>query len=610
MCGIAGWIDYEQKIDNDKVISEMSEALKNRGPDADGVYKEDNACLIHRRLVVIDPENGSQPMTISNESGEYTIVYNGEIYNTKELKTELLEAGYSFKGHSDTEVLLTSFIHWGPQCLDKLNGIFSFAIWSKREKYLFLARDRIGVKPLFYYRYNSGLIFASEIKSLLKNPIVKPQIDEDGLKEIFFIGPGRTPGQGIIKGVRELKPGECALFSKNGMKIKTYWALRAKEFTDNLKTTIEKTRYLVVDSVERQLVSDKPVCCFLSGGLDSSIISKVASDYFKKHDKGQLTTYSVNYSNNDKYFKANSFQPNQDAEFINIMVDYIKSQHKEVILSNGTLANALYDATIARDLPGMADVDSSLLLFCREIKKDFTVALSGECADEIFGGYPWYHNQEILFKDNFPWSNSVELRSHLLRKDFLKDGAEYVRARYVDTISRVDKLEGESRLNSRMREMFMLNIHWFMQTLLDRKDRMSMYSGLEVRVPLCDYRLVEYAYNMPWEMKALNGREKGILREAMKGILPSSIIFRKKSPYPKTYNPAYMKAVSEKVKAILNDSSSPLSAMLNNEAVIDLIENENKINTPFYGQLMRVPQIMAYIIQIDCFFKKYKIEVI
>lgn len=610
MCGIAGWVDYEKSIENDIIIKNMSDALKNRGPDSNGVYKENNVCLIHRRLIVIDPENGNQPMAISNETGEYTIVYNGELYNTSEIKNELINFGYTFKGHSDTEVLLTSFIHWGPNCLDKLNGIFSFAIWNKKEKYLFLARDRIGVKPLFFYRYPSGLLFASEIKALLKNPIVKPYVDEDGLKEIFFMGPGRTPGQGIIKGVKELKPGECALFSKNGMKIKTYWSLKASEFSDNLKSTIEKTRFLLIDSIERQLISDKPLCCFLSGGLDSSIISKVASNYFKKNNKGQLTTYSVNYTNNDKYFKANSFQPNQDMEFINIMVENIHSNHKEVVLSNGTLANALYDATLARDLPGMADIDSSLLLFCKEIKKDFTVALSGECADEIFGGYPWYHNKDILFNDNFPWCNSIELRKHLLRKGFLKDGEDYVKEKYLETINKVDKLKNESRLNSRMREMFMLNIHWFMQTLLDRKDRMSMYSGLEVRVPLCDYRLVEYAYNMPWEIKSLNGREKGILREAMKGILPNSIVFRKKSPYPKTFNPLYMKAVSDKVKSILKDKSSPLSSMLNHQEVLDLIENENKINTPFYGQLMRVPQIMAYIIQIDCFLRKYKIEII
>jgi len=610
MCGIAGWIDYENDISNQDCIIKMSSALKNRGPDEEGHYINKNVCLLHRRLIVIDPENGKQPMQIKLHGNKYTIIYNGEIYNTENLRKELLSLGYQFKGHSDTEVILTSFINWGYDCTKKLNGIFSFAIWDHLNQKLFLARDRMGVKPLFFYEYDKGLIFASEIKSLLSNPIIKPVIDEDGLKEIFFIGPGRTPGNGIIKGVKELKPGHFAAFSKEGLNIKKYWELKAFEFTDSLNVAIEKTRFLVTRAIESQLVSDVPLCCFLSGGLDSSIISKVTSDYFKKYKKGQLYTYSIDYHDNYKYFKKNKYQPNSDDEFIKLMVSFIHSNHKSVNLSNEDLALALFDATLARDLPGMADIDSSLLLFCREIKKDFTVALSGECADEIFGGYPWYHDKDILFRESFPWSSSLDLRQSILKKGFLKNPKDYVNQRYLDTINSVPKLKNESKLNSRMREMFYLNLNWFMQTLLDRKDRMSMYSGLEVRVPFCDYRIVEYAFNMPWEIKSYNAREKGILREAMRGILPDEIIFRKKSPYPKTYNPVYMKAVSSKVKEILKDKSYPISDILDHNNVLYLMENENKITENWYGQLMKVPQILAYIIQIDYWFKKYNINII
>ena len=609
MCGIAGWLDWEKDISESDCISAMSESLRRRGPDESGIYVDKNICLIHRRLVVVDPENGKQPMTFNFNDKKYTVVYNGELYNTDEIRRELEGLGHSFRGHSDTEVLLKSFVQWGKDCVNKLNGIFAFAVWDDTNKELFLARDRIGVKPLFFYFYNSGIIFASEIKTLLCNPIVKPVVDEVGLKEIFFMGPGRTPGNGVIKGVEELKPGEYMVFSKNKTIKNFYWKLQAKEFEDSLSVAIEKTRFLVTDSINRQLVSDKPLCCFLSGGLDSSIISKVASDYYRKENK-TLCTYSVDYVDNEKYFKKNKYQPNSDLEYINIMVNYIKSNHKTVTLSNGTLANALYDSTLARDLPGMADIDSSLLLFCKEIKKDFTVALSGECADEIFGGYPWYHDREILFDETFPWSRSLNIRRNILKEGFLKSGENYVQEKYLSTIKDVPKLNGESKLNTRMREMFILNIKWFMQTLLDRKDRMSMYNGLEVRVPFCDYRIVEYAFNMPWEIKALNGREKGVLREAMKGILPYEIIYRKKSPYPKTHNPVYMKAVSDKVKTILQDKTSVLSSILDYNKVVDLIENEEKVNENWYGQLMRVPQIMAYIIQIDCWMKKYKIDLI
>lgn len=609
MCGIAGWLDWEKDISESDCISAMSESLRRRGPDESGIYVDKNICLIHRRLVVVDPENGKQPMTFSFNDKKYTVVYNGELYNTDEIRRELEGLGHSFRGHSDTEVLLKSFVQWGKDCVNKLNGIFAFAVWDDSNKELFLARDRIGVKPLFFYFYNDGIIFASEIKTLLCNPIVKPVVDEVGLKEIFFMGPGRTPGNGVIKGVEELKPGEYMVFSKNKTIKNFYWKLQTKEFEDSLSVAIEKTRFLVTDSINRQLVSDKPLCCFLSGGLDSSIISKVASDYYRKENK-TLCTYSVDYVDNEKYFKKNKYQPNSDLEYINIMVNYIKSNHKTVTLSNGTLANALYDSTLARDLPGMADIDSSLLLFCKEIKKDFTVALSGECADEIFGGYPWYHDREILFDETFPWSRSLNIRRNILKEGFLKSGENYVQEKYLSTIKDVPKLNGESKLNTRMREMFILNIKWFMQTLLDRKDRMSMYNGLEVRVPFCDYRIVEYAFNMPWEIKALNGREKGVLREAMKGILPYEIICRKKSPYPKTHNPVYMKAVSDKVKTILQDKTSVLSSILDYNRVVDLIENEEKVNENWYGQLMRVPQIMAYIIQIDCWMKKYKIDLI
>lgn len=611
MCGIAGWIDFDRDIATEKnVLDQMIKTLKNRGPDAEGIYTERNVALIHRRLVVIDPENGKQPMQVQYAGKRYTLVYNGELYNTEELRQELVAQGHKFKGHSDTEVLLKSYLQWGQSCVEKLNGIFAFSIWDSKEQKLFMARDRIGVKPFFFYHYENGIIFGSEIKTLLKNPLVKPDVDENGLKEIFLLGPGRTPGQGIIKGIKELRPGEMAVFSRNQFVVKKYWELEAKEFTDDFDTAKEKTRDLLIDAIKRQLVSDVPLCCFLSGGLDSSIISKIAADHYKETGKEQLSTYSVDYVDNKKYFKKNLFQPNSDMEFIKIMVDSINSDHKYVVLDNSDLAEALCDATFARDLPGMADIDASLWLFCREMKKDFTVALSGECSDEIFGGYPWYHNKEILFDDTFPWSRSISVRKSILKEGLLKNCDEYVRERYLSTINATDKLSTDSKLNARMREMFMLNINWFMQTLLDRKDRMSMAHGLEVRVPFCDYRIVEYAFNMPWEIKAYKGREKGIVREAMSGILPDSIVYRKKSPYPKTFNPIYMKAVSERVKAILQDKNSPISEMLNHEFVMSIIDNPDSINYPWYGQLMVSAQILAYIVQLDCWFKQYNINII
>mgnify|MGYP000953590681 FL=1 len=613
MCGIAGWIDFHRDLRmQEDIIGKMTGTLVRRGPDAQGIYRKENVCLMHRRLIVIDPENGIQPMTIQKGNTSYTIVYNGELYNTSELRDELLAFGYHFRGHSDTEVLLTAFVHWGESCLEKLNGIYAFGVWNDADKTLFLARDRMGVKPLFVYCYPDGILFGSELKTLLANPLIKPRVDKDGLKEIFLLGPGRTGGNGVIKGVTELKPAEYLVFGRQtGCKVRQYWSPKAMEHSDDIQTTVEKTRFFITDAVKRQLVSDVPLCCFLSGGLDSSIISKIASDAYLADNKGNLHTYSVNYVDNQRYFKRSLFQPNSDEEYIRMMASAIRSQHHEVLLHNEDLEKHLTDAVLARDLPGMADVDSSLLLFCREIKKEFTVAVSGECADEIFGGYPWYHNREILFRDTFPWSHSLEVRQSILKPGLLTDGEEYVKQRYRDTVNAADTLPSDGKLEVRMRQMFMLNLNWFMQTLLDRKDRMSMYSGLEVRVPFCDHRLVEYAYNMPWNIKSLHGREKGIVREAMKGILPDEILWRKKSPYPKTHHPTYLKAVKATLQQILNDSTSPLLQLINKQKVLELIDSDGKaLTTPWYGQLMTGPQLMAYLIQVDFWMRAYKIEIV
>lgn len=610
MCGIAGWIERDCKIsERSEKLNNMSLTLERRGPDENGLYINGDLALIHRRLSVIDRENGKQPMATRYGGVTYVIVYNGELYNTAELREELRADGFHFKGHSDTEVVLKAFIKYGERCPERLNGIFAFAAFRSDTRALFLCRDRIGVKPLFYYEYDGGLIFGSEIKALLKSGKVKPQIDEQGLNEIFFLGPARTPSYGVFKGVFELNPGECATYRNYRLARRTYYQIEAREHELNERDSIEKTRVLLTDAITRQLVSDVPLCLFLSGGLDSSIIVKTASNCNRERKLGRVHTYSVEYRDNEKYFEKSLFQPNRDYEYIKMMVKNADTRHNEVILDNSLLADALEDSVIARDLPGYVDVDSSLLLFCREIKRDYTVALSGECADELFGGYPWYHNKDILFEDCFPWSRTQEVRRSILKKGVLNNGEEYVRQRYLDTVSSAPKLSSDSKLESRMREMFYLNFYWFMQCLLERKDRCSMYSGLEVRVPFCDYRLVDFAYNLPWKLKALGGREKGIVRKAFEDVLPKEIVWRKKSPYPKTHNPIYFNKCAERVKLILQKKNQ-LTELLDKKSVEKIIENPDSITEPWYGQLMKAPQILAYIIELDYWFEKYKVEIV
>lgn len=610
MCGIAGWLDDTIDLRERKnELSEMSLSLNKRGPNEKGEYITHDVALLHRRLSVIDIENGKQPMTLEFRNEKYIIVYNGELYNTEELRCKLISLGHRFTGHSDTEVLLHAYAQYGKKCVHMLNGIYAFAVYEEKSKKLFMCRDRIGVKPFFYYKYNGGIVFGSEIKVLLNSGMAKPRINENGLYEIFFLGPARTPKCGIFKGVKELRPGEMAVYKNGKLHKEIYYRIKAQEHVDSEADTIEKTRFLLTDAIRRQLITDVPMCYFLSGGLDSSIICKTASNYHKEKSGRQIHTYSVEYEDNRKYFSKNCFQPNADFDYISLMVNDTNSIHKEVVLKNEDVFTALYDSVIARDLPGYVDIDSSLLLFCKEVKKDFTVALSGECADELFGGYPWYHNKNILFEENFPWSKSQDIRRSILKKGILKNGEDYVMSRYFDTIRRADKLPSDSHVDKRMREMFMLNFNWFMQCLLERKDRCSMYNGLEVRVPFCDYRIVEYAYNMPWQLKAYGKREKGIVRKAFEGILPHDICYRKKSPYPKTHNPRYMQLCSDKVKEIISDNNSVLSSLLSKDGINEIIQNPDSITSPWYGQLMRAPQILAYIIELDYWFKKYNVVI-
>ncbi len=606
MCAIGGEIDFASPVKVMDYHKEMISSMKRRGPDDDDIYIGENALLLHARLAVIDVEKGRQPMTFSYRGETYTIVYNGEIYNTKELRKNLESMGMVFETTSDTEVLLKLYAVYKEECANMLNGIFAFAVWEKNAKRLFMARDKIGVKPFFYHKEGERLVFASEIKTILLHPRIDAVIDKKSIAELMLIGPGRTPGYGVFKGIHELKRGHMAYFDKNGIKITKYWDVTARKHTDSKDQTIEKVRFLVKDAIERQLVSDVPIGTFLSGGLDSSIISSVAASYMKKRGE-RLDTFSVTYRDNDKYFKKSRFQPNSDEMYIDIMQKYLNSNHHTIVIDTPELADALKAAVDARDLPGMADVDSSLLLFCREIKKHVTVALSGESADEIFGGYPWYRDEKIRMAYGFPWAQSTNYRSTFLNKDIKIDANSYVNNLYDEYIELAPKYRTDSDVDTRMKEMVYLNMNWFMQTLLDRKDRMSMYSGLEVRVPFCDWRIADYMYSVPWEYKDLFGREKGLLRAAAEGILPPEILYRKKSPYPKTHNPSYRNMVAAMLKEICENQDAPIFKIADYDAVAGLLGTDRE--EPWYGQLMATPQTMAYMIQLNYWMEKFNVKI-
>ncbi len=612
MCGIAGWVNFSESLkSNSKIIKKMTDILERRGPDSEGIYESENVLLGHRRLIVVDPEGGEQPMIKIINGNKYVLVYNGELYNTEELRKSLLEEGYFFDSYSDTEVLLMSYIAWGVNCIKKFNGIFAFVIYDEEKEQVFLARDQMGVKPLFYSINNKNIIFASEIKAILANPMVKAQIDREGITELFALGPAVVPGKAIYKNILEIAPANCLLISKENIKVWEYWKVTLQENKETVEEAAEHVRLLLFDAIKRQLVGDVPICTFLSGGLDSSAISAIAAEEFRNRGK-ILNTYSIDYKDNEKYFKSSLFQPTSDKYWAFRVAEFIKSNHKNVVLNHKDLVLALKESTLARDLPGMADVDSSLLLFCKEIRKNFVVSLSGECADEIFGGYPWYTNEEMLNAKTFPWSRAVGMRKSILnekiKKFNIEECAEY---EYLKTLKEVPHFENEDKKNYRMKEMFYLNLKWFMVNLLNRKDRCSMYNSLEVRVPFADIRIVEYAFNLPAEIKLLHGREKGILRKALEGVLPEDVVYRKKSPYPKTHNPIYTEMVCKEMNKILSDNNSPILEIIDNKVVKEIVDTEGKsYTTPWFGQLMTGPQLIAYLIQLNIWMKEYNVNIL
>ncbi|MHB9094516.1 MAG: asparagine synthase (glutamine-hydrolyzing), partial [Eubacteriales bacterium] len=577
-----------------------------------GIWLSQHAVLAHRRLIVVDPEGGIQPMLRRRGNETFVLVYNGELYNTPELRDELAGRGHVFQGHSDTEVLLTAYMEWGENCMERLNGIFAFAVWREKDKNLFLARDRFGVKPLFYTKTGDSFLFASELKALLAHPQVKPEIDSEGLAEVFALGPSRTPGHGVFRNVLEVKPGHTLVFDNNGIKSYRYWQLESAEHPDDLDTTIAKVRQLLLDSVQRQLVADVPVCTLLSGGLDSSALTAIAANYFKKEGRGPLHTFSVDFVDNNRHFSPNEFEPTSDEQWVRLIAERFGTHHHYINIDTPQLVDTLAVAVRARDLPGMADIDASLYLLCREIKKEATVAQSGECADEVFGGYPWFRQKESLTDNTFPWLRSIDRRSQVLSKDLINyiQPENYISKRYAETIAEVPALPGEGLTDARRRELFYLNFTWFMATLLDRKDRMSMATGLEVRVPFCDHRLVEYVWNIPWQMKTCGQMEKGILRQALAGILPEQVLMRRKSPYPKTHNPNYLEAVKNRLLQIISDSSSPLLPLINTGAILEMTETAGDVfDKPWFGQLMTGPQLFAFLIQADIWLREYNVTI-
>lgn len=610
MCGITGWLDWERDMTGQgSVLEAMADTLKLRGPDAGGVWLAPRVGLAHRRLIVIDPAGGVQPMTRRVGDQTYAITYNGELYNFRELRRELEARGHLFESHSDTEVLLRSYIEWGPECVERFIGIFAFAIWDEAKQQLFLGRDHLGVKPLFYAERDRAFLFGSELKALLKNPLVLPEIDSEGMAQALSGGGFRVPGHGVYRGVKEVKAGHVVLCTRDGVQVRQYWKLESHEHAHDYDTTVLHVRELLEDIVDRQLVSDMPISTLLSGGLDSSGVTAMAAKKFREAGRETLNAYTIDFVDHEKHLQANVVHRDSDYPWAVRVSEHADTNLHTILLDTPDFINEMFAPMRARDLPAAGEMETSLYVMFKRMKEEVTVSLSGESADEVFGGYPWFYMPEMRRKGTFPWGAvgragsllTPEVEARLRLNEFHQE-------MYQDAINQVPKLQGESQEQSETRELFHLHMTNFLPFLLDRKDRMSMAASLEVRVPFCDHRLVEYMWNVPWDMKFAGNIEKGLLRDALSHVLPEDVVRRRKTSYPGYYNPAYLNAVRTMVEEVVNDANSPIRGLFDQGKVRELLKQADVVEDSLHRFMLKGQ--MESIVQVDRWMREYKISIV
>ncbi|WP_369390802.1 asparagine synthase (glutamine-hydrolyzing) [Streptomyces sp. CG1] len=544
MCGITGWASFHQDARTQApVIEAMTATLTPRGPDAGGVWLGERAAIGHRRLAVIDLEGGVQPMTDRPDEPAIVLTYSGEVYNHHELRTELRARGHAFRTRSDTEVVLRAYAEWGEAVAEHLEGMFAFAVWDERAQRLLLVRDRLGVKPLFWATVDGGLAFASEPKALFAHPEIRPRVDADGLREAYSLL--FNTGPTVWSGVREVEPGGVLVLDRGGIRERRYWQLEATDHTDDQDTTIERIRVLVGAAARSQLEADVPLCSLLSGGIDSTVLTALLADELRLHEgrDARIRSYAVDYSDQAEQFTGDVLRTGHDTPYATEAGAFIGTDHSTVVLDPRALLDPEHRkaVVVARDSPiGVGDMDTSLYLLFGEIRKHSTVALSGEAADEVFGGYPWFHNPKALAAETFPWLLVTGDEAAMpLNPELDLRIAEFRDDTYRTALAAVPHTGGESPTEHRQREMQHLSLTRWLRQLLHRKDRLSMAQGLEVRVPYCDHRLVEYAFTTPWALKSCDGREKSLLRAMGAGLAPDSVLHRPKNHYPATHHPDY-----------------------------------------------------------------------
>jgi asparagine synthase (glutamine-hydrolysing) len=613
MCGIAGWVDFERDLSAESsTVRSMVAMLANRGPNAEAVWAGQRVVLGYRRLPVIDLPGGGQPM-FAEEDGRLlaVLVYNGETYNFWSLRQRLTMLGHRFRTASDTEVVLHAYLEWGEHCVERLEGMFAFAVWDLRRAELLLARDRLGIKPLYYAPRHRGVLFASEPKALLAHPLVEPVVDAEGLAEL--LGYVSTPGHAVYRGIQEVPPG-CVVRVRDGAICeRRYWSVPVREHSDDWDVTVATVRGLLEESVTAHLVSDVPLCTLLSGGLDSSAIVAVAAKTLAAGERPR--TFAVDFEGHAERFREDFWHQAPDGPYASEVAEYVGADHEPVVLNTADMMDPVVCAAAlrAQDLPRqIPDMDRSLYLLLRAVRQRSTVALMGEAADELFGGYQSFHDPTLIDSSNYPWV-TMGLRvapsgmgTGLLDAALLRrlDVPGYCAGRYVEAIAEMPSLEGETELERTMRRVAYVHLTRWMPLLLERDDRLSMAVGLELRLPYCDHRLVEYVFNIPWAMKTADGREKSVLRAAVADLLPDSVLRRRKSPFPVTQDPDYGRVLREQLAAVASDPGSPARPLLDTTATAELLGSGDPIPVEGWGDRRNVEMIL----QLEAWLRHYRVR--
>ncbi|MET8700082.1 asparagine synthase (glutamine-hydrolyzing) [Kitasatospora sp. NPDC004723] len=607
MCGVTGWLDWEADLRREeRTVREMTRTLACRGPDAEGVWLSRHLALGHRRLSVIDLDGGVQPLADAPHAPQAVLGYNGELYNHRELRRELEAHGHVFRTDSDTEVLLRAHLQWGAAAPERFNGIFAYALWNARDEELLLVRDHLGIKPLYWHAHRSGVLFGSEPKALLANPLFRAELDAQGVAELFALPAAPTAGHGLFRGLNEVRPGRLVRVTRSATTEVRYWRLESRPHEDSPERTRATVRELLADAVERQLLSDVPLCTLLSGGVDSSAITALAAIARERAGQGKITSFSVDFPGSADR-TPDAWRTTLDAPYVQAAAEHIGTLHTAVLVPDDDLLPARDVVLAARDRPGWGEMDASLHLLFREVRRRSTVALSGEAADEIFGGYPYFHDAAALASGTFPWLHGRATPADLLRAEVAAEvrPAEYTAAAYRDSIAEVPRLAHESAADARVREVFHLALTRWLPPLLDRVDRVSMSVGLEVRVPFCDHRLVEYLWNVPWALKAPEGRPKGLLRDAVRDLLPPQVADRPKSGYPSTPAVRYTEVLTERAQALLADPQAPVFDLVDRAAVRRLLAEGRPLPSP-----RTAPNPVGgldHLVQLDEWLRAYRV---